>query len=87
MKARQPSEESLRSLRSMLDAFVDGRARTKEHVDNIEALLIREFMGTDIFEDLTVPVASYAPGGGEYLYDEEALARVFQGVLPRISDE
>jgi hypothetical protein len=65
----------------MLDEFVSGRDRSKGHVAEIEGLLIREFRGTPLFEELTLPVASYEPSGGDYMYDATTLTRVFLDVI------
>jgi hypothetical protein len=65
----------------MLDEFVTGRDQSKQHVAEIEALLIREFRGSALFEDLTLPVASYEPAGGDYMYDATALAKIFSEVI------
>lgn len=77
----RPSKGSVRLLRDMLEAFVQGREQSKEYVERIEYLLITDFIGTQVYEDLTQPVASYDPKGGEYLYDVAGLTKVFKDVL------
>ena len=76
-----PPKSSRRALRELLQTFVSGRDRSKSHVAKIEELLIREFRGSDLFEELTGPVAAYSPSGGEFLYDEMGLTQVFKEVL------
>ena len=68
-------------LLDMLEVFVAGGNRSREYVGDIENLLTEELRDSAVFEDLTVPVASYRPEGGDFLYDQDALSRVFRNVL------
>lgn len=68
-------------LLDMLEVFVDGTDRSREFVGEIERLLVQELRDSAVFEELTVPVASYRPEGGDYLYNQDELASVFRGVL------
>jgi hypothetical protein len=68
-------------LLDMLDTFVSGKDRSLTFVGEIERLLVDELRDSDVFLELTVPVASYRPEGGEHLYDSHELAKVFEGVL------
>lgn len=71
-------DPALQELIVMLERFVSGADRSRTFVNAIEGVLITRFSDrNEIFEGLSLPVASYRPGDGESLYDEEALARVF----------
>jgi hypothetical protein len=68
-------------LLDMLETFVSGNDRSREFVGEIERLLVEQLRDSDVFAELTVPVASYRPEGGEHLYNSADLAKVFEGVL------
>lgn len=77
-----PGGGERQQLRRMLEEFVSGRDRSMRHVGQIEDLLLQSFYDTELYDDvLGAPVASYRPGGGPGLYDEEQLARVFRDAL------
>jgi hypothetical protein len=38
----------------------------------IEAFLLRNYRDTEMYEELSLPLASYEPHGGEYMYDTVA---------------
>lgn len=77
-----PTSSELQRLRQMLQAFIDGQDRSRDHVGDIEELLVTRFRETEIYDDVpSVPVASYNPAGGQYLYDEDALASEFRNAL------
>jgi hypothetical protein len=68
-------------LLDMLETFVSGKDRSQAFVGDIERLLVQELRDSDVFVELTVPVASYRPEGGEHLYNSNDLAKVFEEVL------
>ncbi len=74
-------------LAELMEVFVSGRDRSMAHVDRIEGLLIEHFQDSELFEELSPAVASYRPGGGEHLLDEEALASAFRYALRRLQEE
>ena len=74
----------LLQLRQMLDTLVNGRDRSLRHANDIESMLLENFAEDDGFEDLLVALASYRPGGGEYLYDEASIRRVVSEALAEI---
>lgn len=65
----------------MLERFLRGEDRSLRFVNAIEAHLDKNFRGTPIYEDLIEPLATYRPGGGEFLIDEDELARKFEYAL------
>jgi hypothetical protein len=74
---------ALDRLLDMLDSFVSGKDQSMEFVGEIERLLVDELRDSDIFAELTVPVASYRTEGGEHLYNSSDLARVFEQALKK----
>ena len=74
-------------LADLLNRFVSGEDRSKDLVDKIEGVLLEYFPDSELYEEISVPVASYQPGGGEFLYDAEALAKEFRYILKRLKDE
>jgi hypothetical protein len=67
----------------MLHRFVRGEDKSVADVNSIEGFLITHFQDTELFEELTAPLASYRPGGGPHLYDEAALTAEIEHVLRR----
>ena len=78
---------SVNLLVDLMEAFVSGRDRSMAHVDRIEGLLIEHFQDSELFEELSPAVASYRPGGGDHLLDEEDLASEFRYALRRLLEE
>jgi hypothetical protein len=73
----------------MLQSFVCGRDRTPAFVDQIAGLLIHapEFHDTELYDELIDAVTCYRPGGGEGLYDEEAVASAFRDALHELASQ
>jgi hypothetical protein len=65
-------------LRAMLDRFVRGEDRSVRYANEIEELLSRDFRNTPIYDELVEDLATYRPGGGQFLIDEPRLARKFE---------
>ena len=70
-------------LRELLRLFIDRKDTSLKLANRIEGILILRYADTDLFEKLSVPLASYRPGGGEHLYDEDALIKEFNEALER----
>ena len=68
-----PSNDALLRLQGMLGSFIDGRNRSLRFANEIEGVLLEHFPEDETFEDLLLALASYRPGGGEYLFDEASL--------------
>lgn len=77
----------MNALAELMEVFVSGRDRSMAHVDRIEGLLIERLQDSELFEELSPAVALYRPGGGEHLFDEEALASEFRYALRRLREE
>jgi hypothetical protein len=71
----------------MMRTFVDGENRTLSFVREIESQVAAEleegegFVDPETFADLEVALASFFPGGGEYLWDEHGLSSLFRYIL------
>jgi hypothetical protein len=79
--------EAVKLLADLLQAFVSGSDRSMALVDRVEQVLIERFQDSELYEELSPAVASYRPGGGDHLVDEEALAAEFRYVLDRLREE
>ena len=77
----------MRLLADLMRRFVSGEDRSSDLVDQIEGVLIEYFRESELYDELSGPVAMYSPQGGEYLYDQEQLAREFQYALKRLEQE
>jgi hypothetical protein len=62
-------------LRAMIERFLRGEDCSVRFANRIEEYLDGHFRGTPIHEELIEPLATYRPGGGEFLVDEDELAR------------
>jgi hypothetical protein len=71
----------LERLRVMLESFVQGRDQSKELVGQIEVLLRDQLEGTQVYEDLIFPVASFRPAGGPFTYTTPQLLGEFRHAL------
>lgn len=52
--------------------------------NRIEAALDDEFPDDEYMQDVIDMLASYRPGGGDYLYDEDAMIKKLKNVINRI---
>ena len=78
-----------RDLLRHIDDFLAGRDVSPAVVGHIEHLL-DTFEGEDWQDELSVPVASYDPWGGddpEHLYTSQQLGRLLQWAIPFIENE
>jgi hypothetical protein len=74
-------------LADLMETFARGGDRSMALVDRIEGLLIQRFQDGELYEELSPAVASYRSGGGDHLFDEEALAAEFRYALQRLHEE
>ena len=65
----------------MLRQFVDGFDRSREFAGKLEVMLDDEFPEDPRFCDLVLALASYQPGGGEYLVDELQMVQICKAAL------
>ena len=74
-------------LRDMLQTFVDGRDRSIQFANEIEALVLLEDPDSPIREELSYSLAMYSPASGSPYEGEEELARLFRYVLREYLDD
>jgi hypothetical protein len=67
----------------MMETFIRGDDRSVSLVNKIEESLRQHFRGEPIYEELVEDLATYSPGGGEFLTDERALADKFGYAINR----
>ncbi|MBO0656934.1 hypothetical protein J1792_30600 [Streptomyces triculaminicus] len=63
-------------LLELIDRFLAGRDRSMRLVNEIEDILVVDFMDTDVFETLTEAVSLYRPGAGAPYVSEDEMAEV-----------
>jgi hypothetical protein len=71
----------------MMEAFIRGDDQSLNFVNTIEDHLNKWFRGEELYEELIEDLATYSPGGGEFLVDEKELTRHFQYALDRFLRE
>jgi hypothetical protein len=69
--------------RRMLRQFIAGDCSTSLAAE-IEAALDELFPGDERFVDLVLALASYQPGGGEFLYDYDRVLPLCKAVLKEL---
>jgi hypothetical protein len=69
------------SLLELMEAFVRGNDRSLDLAGKIEVGLEDLFNDQAPFSDLSLALASYRPGGGPYLYDEEQISSMMKRVV------
>ncbi len=77
----KPDTKKLQELIRTAGAFVNGGDRSMQAGRVIEGLIAELFPDDDRFEDAVVALASYRPGGGDFLYDETRMAKVLEAML------
>lgn len=65
----------------LMDRFVRGDDRSLDIAGRIEVGLDEHFGELEPFGDLSLALASYRPGGGPHLYDEEAIVPMMRAVV------
>ena len=73
-------------LQRLIERFCSGDDISIEASNAIEAALEEAFPSEEWAQDAVLTLASYRPGGGEFLYDEEATKRQLTSVLGHIAN-
>lgn len=73
--------EEIRRLMTLIGQFATGRRQSLQDAQEIEVGLDDAFPEDEDIQDFVTDFASYRPGGGDYLYDEEALAKKCRRLL------
>lgn len=64
----------------LIDRFVDGTDTSLRAAHEMEAILLQNFTEEDWFDEASLALAQYSPGGGDHLYDEADLNDVLKEV-------
>jgi hypothetical protein len=77
----ESGEVTLAAIVALIDTFVSGDDRSLAQAQAIEVALDDAHPGDEsVVGDAVIALAQYAPGGGEFLYDETHIV----GVLSRL---
>lgn len=71
-------------LREGLRDFVENRDRSLAAAGRLEVALDALFPEDEAMQDVVLALASYRPGGGEFLYDEHAISKLCLWVLSQL---
>ena len=73
-------------LAQTLRDFIEGKDRSLAAAGRLEVAIDDLFPDDEEFADVVLALASYRPGGGEYLYDEAKIAKLCEWVLAKLGD-
>jgi hypothetical protein len=73
-----------RQLVGWIVGFVDGTDTSLQAAHEMEGIVLEHFTDEDWFDEASLALAQYAPGGGEHLYDQADLAEVLNDVKATI---
>ena len=69
---------------SLISKFISGEEISLSLANRIEVILDSEFPEDEMIQDVVLMLASYRPGGGEYLFDYDQLAPALSKVLEKL---
>ncbi len=69
----------------LLADFIDGKNRSITAAGQIEVAIDDRFPDDEEVADVVLALASYRPGGGDYLYDEQAIVRQCKWLQEKIA--
>jgi hypothetical protein len=69
---------------SLISKFISGEEISLSLANRIEVILDAEFSDDEMIQDAALMLASYRPGGGEYLFDYDQVAPVLSKVLEKL---
>ncbi len=75
---------SKKEIITLIDTFISGQDVSVGQANSIEVAIDDEFPDDDYMQDVVEMLASYRPGGGDYLYDEEFVTNKLQKVRERL---
>jgi hypothetical protein len=78
---------TLEQLKPALRSFIDGTDRSLAAAGWLEVALDKLFPDDEEIADVVLALASYRPGGGEFLYDEKYIVRLCERVLSRLTQQ
>lgn len=72
------------SLAELLAKFINGEDVSIASANAIEVALDEAFPDDDLMQDTVLMLASYRPGGGDFLYGEQQVRRQLEKALKRL---
>lgn len=69
------NKKEIQTIIEMLNKFISREDCSMEIAGKIEVALDELFPDNDEIQDFVTCFASYRPGGGDYLYDEESMIK------------
>lgn len=88
MRHQRQSEMTIKNLLlELMQRFVSGSDRSLALAGEIEVGLAESFGEREPFADLSLALASYRPGGGVYLYDEEQIVVQMRHAMQQLAAE
>lgn len=69
---------------SLVVKFISGVDVSVANANAIEVAIDEAFPNDELMQDTMLMLASYRPGGGEYLYDEQSIRRQLEKILKRL---
>jgi len=77
---------SAEALRLLVERFCSGDDVSISSANAIEVALDDAFPNDDVVQDVVLMLASYRPGGGEFLYDEAQVKKRLVSILGRLTE-
>jgi hypothetical protein len=74
------------ALRQMIERFCGGEDISVDAANAIEVALDDAFPDDERVQDVVLSLASYRPGGGEFLYNEQDIGRQLTLLLARLPE-
>lgn len=68
----------------LINRFVSGQDTSVSLANEIEVAIDDEYPDDDFMQDIVEMLASYRPGGGDFLYDEEVIRNKLLKVKDRL---
>lgn len=75
-----------KNLRGLLEQFCSRDDNSIQAANAIEVALDDAFPNDDQVQDVVLALASYRPGGGEFLYDEQEIKRRLAPIIRRLTE-
>lgn len=67
-----------------IEQFLDKKDISKKNANNIEFLLEELELKQELVDNIILMLASYAPSGGEYMYNEDQVAHELKKLLKNL---
>jgi hypothetical protein len=74
-------KDVLEQLHLLLDKFIKGENQSLNFAEEIEGTIAENYPDDERFNELLDVLASYRPGGGEFLFDESRVVQECKNVV------